>query len=300
MVPAKGSPGGFTPKIAESSPLRKDVKERPVSQQADYFLGQSSEEQARLQRQAAQLEQRSREDLERAGIQRGWRVLDVGCGPQGILHVLADQVGPTGTVVGLERDPNLVARAREFIAKQGFTNVEVVQGDARATALPRASFDLVHERLVLVNVPKPEEVLAEMVSLSRPGGVVVAAEVDWVSWLCYPPHPAWTRIMEAMQAVSLQQGQDCFIGRRLVKLMRAAGVVDVKQEVSVNEWPAEHPRRMQIIQFMENVRERAIAHGLFSDTELTSLLETLKKHLEDPETLQLSLVSFRAWGRKPL
>jgi len=213
--------------------------------------------------------------------------------------VLADQVGPTGTVVGFERDPGLVALARGFVAKHGFTNVQVIQGDARATGLPRSSFDLVHERLVLVNVPEPEQILSEMVALARPGGVVAAGEADWASWLCYPAHPAWADIMEALQTVSLQDGQDCFIGRRLGRLMRAAGLVEIKQEVGVDEWPVGHQRRMLLIQFMENIRERAVARGFFSNAELADLLVALRRHLEDTETFQLSLVWFHAWGRKP-
>jgi tRNA A58 N-methylase Trm61 len=82
-----------------------------VTEQSDYFLGQSAAEHARLQFQAVELEQKSRQHLQGVGIRPGWRVLDVGCGPQGILHVLADQVGPTGTVVGLEQDSRLVALA---------------------------------------------------------------------------------------------------------------------------------------------------------------------------------------------
>ncbi len=270
-----------------------------VTEQSDYFLGQSSAEHARLQFQAVELEQSSRQHLQRAGIQRGWRVIDVGCGPQGVLHVLADLVGPTGTIVGLERDPRLAALARAFVAEHGFTNVEVIQGDARATELPRGRFDLVHERLVLVNVPEPEQILAEMVALVRPGGVVAVWEWDAVSWLCDPAHPAWTRIREASQAVRLQDGQDFSIGRRIARLMRGAGLVEVKQEVEVAEWPLGHPRRMQIIQFSENIRERLVARGFFSDAELTELLAALRKHLEDPETFQLSGVSFQAWGHKP-
>jgi SAM-dependent methyltransferase len=269
-----------------------------VTEQSDYFLGQSSAEHARLQFQAIELEQSSRQHLQHAGIQRGWRVVDVGCGPQGVLHVLADLVGPTGTVVGLERDPRVVDLARAFVAEHGFTNVEVIQGDARATGLPRGCFDLVHERFVLVNVPAPEQILAEMVALVRPGGVVALWELDVVSWLCYPAHPAWTRIRMASQEVRLD-GQDFSIGRRLARLMRGAGLVEVRQEVEVEEWPVGHPRRMQIIQFSENIRERLVARGFFSDAELTELLAALRRHLEDPETFQLSGVYFRAWGHKP-
>jgi ubiquinone/menaquinone biosynthesis C-methylase UbiE len=58
--------------------------------------------------------------------------------------------------IGLEVDPVHVAMARELVAEQGLTNVEVIQADARNTGLPPASFDVAHARTVLVNVPDPE------------------------------------------------------------------------------------------------------------------------------------------------
>lgn len=60
--------------------------------------------------------------------------------------------------------------ARELVAEQGLTNVEVIQADARHTGLPPASFDVAHARTVLVNVPDPGAVLAEMTRLVRAGG----------------------------------------------------------------------------------------------------------------------------------
>ena len=72
----------------------------------------------------------------------------------------------------LEREGRLVEMARAEIAQRGLSNVSVVRGDALATGLVRHSFDLVHERLVLVNVPERLQLLAEMVSLAAPGGVV--------------------------------------------------------------------------------------------------------------------------------
>jgi SAM-dependent methyltransferase len=51
---------------------------------------------------------------------------DVGCGPGGILELLAERVGPRGRVVGQEVDPVHFAMARELVAEQGLTNVEVI------------------------------------------------------------------------------------------------------------------------------------------------------------------------------
>ena len=75
--------------------------------------------------------------------------------------------------------------------------MEIVTADARRTGLPPGSFDLVHARTLLTNVPYPLQVVAEMVRLARPGGWVAAMEPDVEYTMCYPPHPAFTRICAA-------------------------------------------------------------------------------------------------------
>src|SRR5439155_1834557 len=135
-------------------------------------------ERERLVRQAAMHREQSAALLDRIGVRPGWRVLDLGCGPLGILDLLSERVGPAGEVVGLDREPQTVAMARDFAAERGLGNVRIAAGDAGATGLPRGSFDLVHARLVLVTVPDPERILAEMVALARPGGVVVVQDID--------------------------------------------------------------------------------------------------------------------------
>jgi ubiquinone/menaquinone biosynthesis C-methylase UbiE len=62
-----------------------------------------------------------------------------------------------------------VTMARELARRRGLGEVEIVAADARAMGLPSGSFDVVHARTVLVTVPEPAQVLAEMVRLARPG-----------------------------------------------------------------------------------------------------------------------------------
>jgi len=69
--------------------------------------------------------------------------------------------------VGVEREAPLLAVAGDVIEERGLTNVRLVQGDATATGLPRAAFDLVHERLLLMITPAVGRVLAEMIALAR-------------------------------------------------------------------------------------------------------------------------------------
>jgi SAM-dependent methyltransferase len=122
----------------------------------------------------------------------------------------------------------------------------VLQGDAHATGLPRASFDLTTARLVLVNVPEPEQIVAEMVALVRPGGMVALHEADYVSHLCDAPHPAWSRLMQALETYAQENGIDLFIGRRVPRLLREAGLMEVQTHPIVSLHPPGHAGRSTI------------------------------------------------------
>jgi SAM-dependent methyltransferase len=187
-------------------------KDCTVAESDAYLLGRSASEQARLSRQISELAPDSDALLDGIGIKPGERVIDIGCGPGGVLDLLAKRVGPSGAVLGIERSPHFVELARRFIHDRGLAQVEVREGDAYDTGLPRASFDGGHMRLVLVNVPEPERIVREMVSLVRPGGWVASFEADYLAHICDPPLPAWTRLVDAFVAYSGSQGIDLFVG----------------------------------------------------------------------------------------
>jgi ubiquinone/menaquinone biosynthesis C-methylase UbiE len=109
--------------------------------------------------------------------------------------------------------------------------VEILLGDARHTGLDSGSFDVVHARTLLINVPEPEQVVQEMVRLAKPGGWVLSFEPDCEPSICYPPNPAYQRLLEIFPQVFTRNGADWRIGRRLAELYRSAGLADVQVEV---------------------------------------------------------------------
>jgi SAM-dependent methyltransferase len=270
-----------------------------VAKPDQYFLGYREAEQARLQRQAEELAHEARAFFDRIGLASGARVVEIGCGPQGCLDLLSERVGPTGRVVGVERSEDAVGLAARLIAERGLGNVEVLRGDARATGLPRGAFDVVTARLVLVNVPQPEEIVAEAVALVRPGGVVAFHEADWGAHVCDPPLPAWTRLVELLDAYSRSNGIDLFVGRRLPRLLRQAGLRDVQVAPLIHVYPPGHGRRTIMLDFVENLGDRLVAQKLVAERELGDLKAALGRHIEDPDTLIVSHLFFQAFGRKP-
>lgn len=267
-----------------------------MAKRDQYFLGYRSAEQQRLQRQAGELADDSYWLFDQLGSLAGARVVEIGCGPHGCLDALSERVGPSGSVIGVERSEEAVELARELVAERKLSNVEVVCADARDTSLPRGSFDLVASRLVLVNVPAPEEILAEAVALLRPGGVVASHEAVWPVHTVDPPLAAWDRLYDILRAYAKSNDMDFFVGRRLPRLLREHGVLDVKARTISHSYPIGHGRRMLGLQFVENLSDRMLAEDLISEGELAELRAELKQHLEDPDTFVISCLFVQAWG----
>src|SRR5262245_14556090 len=110
--------------------------------ESDYFLGGTLTEQQRLETQAQAYDPEARTLLGRLGVGLGWRAVDVGCGPYGILPLLAERVGDHGTVVGLEPEPRFAAAATALVADRGLANTTILAAEATASGLVPASFDL--------------------------------------------------------------------------------------------------------------------------------------------------------------
>jgi len=264
-----------------------------------YLLGRAEAEEGRLRRQAADFAAISEEHFERAGIKTGERVVELGCGPGSELALLAGCVGPTGSVLGIERSPHFVDLARQSVVDQGLQNVEVREGDAYDTGLPYGSFDGGHMRLVLCNVPRPELIARELVSLVRPGGWVTSFEADYSSHHCDPPLPAWTRLLDAFKAYSAAQGIDLNVGRRTHRLFREAGLTDIQVDAVVSVHALGHPRRTILRDFINNVCANLIHDGFIRRDELERDMRALDDYLADPETLVTSHIFYRLWGRLP-
>ncbi|MDT7745669.1 MAG: hypothetical protein QOE59_4747 [Actinomycetota bacterium] len=271
----------------------------PTSVTYDYVLGVDEQERTRLLGQAALHAPEARSLLDRVGLAAGGHAIDVGCGPLGVLDLLAERVGPTGAVIGLDRDARMLGMAARSLAERGLQEqVQLCQATAGDTALEE-SFDLCHARLVLVHTPDPMPVITEMVRFTRPGGWVALEEIDWISWTCEPPHPGFGVLVDALERVWQRAGLDVHIGRRLEGMLRAAGLVDVGACAHQKLARPGDLNQTNVLRFVEICRERLLSAGEFSAGQLDALVEALGEHLARPDTVVLDKLFFQAWGRRP-
>ena len=90
-----------------------------------------------------------------------------------------------------------------------------------------------------------------------------------------------------------------FVGRKLPRLLREAGLVDVEARPLVHVYPPGHARRTILLDFVENLSRRLVETGTAGPDELEKLKGLLRRHLEDADTLVVSYLFMQAWGHKP-
>jgi ubiquinone/menaquinone biosynthesis C-methylase UbiE len=114
--------------------------------------------------------------VQRLGITKGLKVLDLGCG-DGTTAVPAAKLG--ADVLGIDIARNLVEAGNERAQEQGLTNLKFQEGDAsNLEQVPDKTFDVVVSIFGAMFAPKPFDVAKEMVRVTRPGGRIVMG--NWI------------------------------------------------------------------------------------------------------------------------
>jgi arsenite methyltransferase len=156
------------------------------------------------------------------GAAVGERILDVGCGPGFYCAELLEEVGPSGSVVGVDSSPPMLELARRRCA--GHDNVELREADALSLPVDDASVDGAICVQVLEYVADATAALAEIRRCLRPGGRAVIWDVDWATLSINSEDPARTERILTLWDTHLTHPS---LPRTLAPRLRSAGFDDV-------------------------------------------------------------------------
>ena len=189
-----------------------------------YALGYSNSEHDRLIRQANRIAPTTERLFREADIRPGHRVLDLGSGMGDVAMLVAKLVGPSGEVVGIERDANSIARARERVAAAGLTNVSFTQSDVNQIVSDKP-FDAAVGRFILMFLPDPASVLRSLLKLIRPGGAIAFQEPTWIPFLASSARlPLWSKVLGSIHETFLRSGVNPEMGPDLFKMFQEVGL----------------------------------------------------------------------------
>jgi ubiquinone/menaquinone biosynthesis C-methylase UbiE len=162
--------------------------------------------------------------LEGAGIAAGHRVLDLGCGPGFLSLAVAEMVGPSGQVHGVDINARFIADARIRAEARGLRNVQFHHLDGPKLPIADGAVDRVIAKNVLEYVPDLRATLDEAVRVLAPGGRLHAIDSDWGFVIVEP----WGKAtVDRFFAAAAPAFREPLIGRKLPAAFHAAGLRDI-------------------------------------------------------------------------
>jgi len=274
---------------------KQEQAERRRECPTEYILATGEAAAGRLEMLEEIFGPHSRQLLGKAGLCKGLRVADIGCGTGLVSLWIATQVGAEGRVVGVDMSCEQLKVAQANAAAAGLTNVSFQEGSAYETNLPSGQFDMIYSRFLMCHISEPAKALREMRALLKPDGILVCEDHDDGGIFSEPPTRAYRRLVEISDAVNRARGLDSYIGLKLPRLIREAGFgrpeVVVKQIAELRG-----PRKL----FWEiTLREAApaiLASGVATKEELDTVCSEIRAVAEDETTLVMLARVTQVWA----
>jgi SAM-dependent methyltransferase len=226
--------------------------------------------------------------LDRLGDLTGWRCWEVGVGGGSIARWLASRVGDSGSVIGTDINLQWAGDVPR--------NVDLIRHDVVTEPAPADDFDLVHARLVMIHLPQRIEVLNRLASSLRPGGWLVIEDFDDATAGLFSDDAddeLFNRVYAAIRALLQESGADTSYARRLVRIFRSLGLVDVGAEGFVVFPTGSSPAATILQANLRQVGARLVERGHVPAADIERALELLDA---DSFTFIFNML-VSAWGQ---
>lgn len=232
-----------------------------------------------------------------AGIPEGAICLDAGCGGGDVTCELAQRVGETGQVVGIDMDATKLDIARAEAHARGMRNIAFELQDV-TTWKSEQQFDVIYARFLLTHLQDPVSLVVETVRRNlKPGGLFIVEDIDFRGHLAEPQCRALSHSVELYTKVVKKRGGDPWIGPKLPGILRAAKLNHV--DVRLHHPVALHGGiKLLICVTLENIAEAVLKDDLCTPAELQQTLDELYDFARDPHTLMAGPRVFQVWGHR--
>lgn len=167
---------------------------------------------------------------ERMNASSGNKILDVGCGSGVDVMALAKHVGETGKVIGFDHDAKMLDEASQKVKNIGLNElVSVIQGSATQLPFQADYFDSCRSERLFMHLIEPEQVLSEMIRVTKPGGRIVILDTDWCSLSIDTLLPNIERALSDYRLAHVINNG--YSGRSLYRQFREQQLSDIQVEV---------------------------------------------------------------------
>jgi ubiquinone/menaquinone biosynthesis C-methylase UbiE len=265
-----------------------------------YALARTPQEYERLRVQSRAWEAATGRLLDQVGLAAGASCLDAGCGPGETMRLMAQRVGPSGRVTGIDVDSALGTQAEAMLHDAGHRQCRFTALDLTAKGpIPDGPFDLVYARLLIIHLPDQVGGLRRLWDAVAPGGHLLIQDYDMRSLAILPALNSIDELIRVVVAGLSAAGCDVHTGMRLPELFAQAGIGEPDgTDVSGRLEPLAEAQRVMTAAY-RSILPTAIAHGITTEQHAAATLSQIARdanRFPDRPTLWPLLIG--AWKRK--
>ena len=268
---------------------------------AEFVLGHSTNDLERQTVEARAFQCFTRELFIEAGLQKGMRVLEIGTGAGDVAMLAADLVGPTGTVVSVDKSCATVELAMERARLKGIQNVDFKCADPQENLSVGNDFDALVGRLVLMYLHSPAVTLRRLVRHLRPGGIVAFQEINTLGARTVPPIPSHELAQTWIRETFLRSGVEIQMGPKLHAVFKGAGLPAPQMRVDGLIGGSESIVPALMADVIRSILPLIVQFGLATESavDIETLEDRLRAELEAADGSISSPLLIGAWAKLP-
>lgn len=264
-------------------------------QQSTYIISGGKEGKNRLNIIANVLEPYTRELLLNAGLKSASSFLDAGCGGGNISMLVAKLTENKCRVTGIDFDNDILKLAKEDAVREN-ANIQYLQKNIYEIDFEN-EFDFVYTRFLLSHLKEPLEAIKKMKDAAKPGGKIIAEDIQMSRQFSYPDNDAFNRYSKLyLEAVKRKDG-NADLGSLFPALFTDAGLKIVAMDIIQPVCVSEEGKRIAY-ETLDKIKSSLIEEKIETIETINKILKELKEFAEDDNSLISIPAIYRITGVK--
>ncbi|WP_368294566.1 class I SAM-dependent methyltransferase [Dehalobacter sp. TBBPA1] len=232
-----------------------------------------------------------------AGIKKGLRVLDVGCGSGEVTFLAAEIVGSTGEVIGFDSNETAIAAARDSAVKNQFANTKFIIAEIDKLPQDLGRFDAIVGRRVLMYQPDAVFSIKSLLPYLKTKGLVVFQESDSMgSFKDVDLMPLHTQVQTWIWNTVAKEGGNIHMGMNLYSVFKQAGLTisQIRAEAVLQTLET----GSDLAWVVQKMLPRIIKLGVINqkEIEIDTLEERLNSERQNANTVFVRDMAFGIWA----
>jgi SAM-dependent methyltransferase len=238
--------------------------------------------------------------LRRAGLKEGMHVLDVGCGTGNMSLIIAELVGNTGNVTGIDISEEQLVVAREKAKEKNITNIDFQQLSEEDIFSLRKKYDFIYCRFVLMHLAAPQKTLRNLYLSLNPGGILATEEPTMSSCFSVPSSGAFKRSIEILMDCANRLNLNFDVGDNLFEMYRAIGCADVDIHIELAQQIVTQNPEKRLMEFLiVEAAPKYIANDVSTQEEINHIAKEMKTLTDQPASYIGSCRQTQVWASFP-